>query len=81
MLLEFIPDRRVVGEQWNHSEQRLNLFADSGDILLFLDQDGVKIFHNLGSGNSQLTPRIWDLRSVETEEFEKNFAASSELRK
>jgi hypothetical protein len=35
----------VICNQRNHCEQRLNFFAEPREILLFLSQDAMKIFH------------------------------------
>ena len=35
----------VISKQWNRREQRLDFLPDSGDILLFLAQNDVRIFH------------------------------------
>jgi hypothetical protein len=37
----------VISKQWNYCAQRLNLFADPLDILLFLAQNFIGIFHGL----------------------------------
>lgn len=37
----------VISKQWNYCAQGLNLFADALDILLFLAQNFIGIFHRL----------------------------------
>ena len=71
----------VIIKQRNRREQRLDFLPDSGDILLFLAQNVVRILHECLSYVQKLTRENRGYHSVEIEDFSKKIPIPDYIRR